>query len=57
MELKDERRKNIFTIFSVEENKLKYLNKYTICNLPEEEDIKQMIFENYGVIIKKKRKH
>ena len=43
--------------FYVEENKLKYLNKYTICNLPEEEDIKQMIFENYGVIIKKKRKH
>lgn len=42
--------------FSVEENKLKYLNKYTICNLPEEEDIKQMILENYGVIIKKKEK-
>lgn len=42
--------------FFIEGNKLKYLNKYTICNLPKEEDIKQMILENYGVIIEKRNR-
>lgn len=39
--------------FSIKNDKLNYLNKYTICDLPKEENIKTMILKQYGAIIEK----
>lgn len=39
--------------FSTKNDKLNYLNKYIICDLPKEESIKKMILKQYGAIIEK----
>ena len=40
--------------FSTKNDKLNYLDKYIICDLPKEESIKKMILKQYGAIIEKK---
>ena len=39
--------------FSAENDKLTYLDRYTICDLPKEENIKKMFLKQYGAIIEK----
>ena len=39
--------------FSTENDKLTYLDRYTICDLPKEENIKKMFLKQYGAIIEK----
>lgn len=39
--------------FSTANDKLRYLDRYTICDLPREESIKKMILRQYGAIIEK----
>lgn len=40
--------------YTIADNKLLYLNKYEICKLPLEEDIREMILINEGVLLYKK---
>ena len=39
--------------FSTKDDKLRYLDKYTICDLPKEDNIRKMILKQYGAIIEK----
>lgn len=39
--------------FSIKDNKLSYLNKYVICDLPKEKNVCKMILKQYGVIMEK----
>lgn len=39
--------------FSTENDKLTYLDRYTICDLPKEESIRKIILKQYGAIIEK----
>ena len=39
--------------YSAENDKLTYLDRYTICDLPKEENIKKMFLKQYGAIIEK----
>lgn len=39
--------------FSTENDKLTYLDRYTICDLPKEESIRKMLLKQYGAIIEK----
>lgn len=39
--------------FSTENDKLTYLDRYTICDLPKEESIRKNILKQYGAIIEK----
>ena len=39
--------------FSTENDKLTYLDRYIICDLPKEESIKKMMLKQYGAIIEK----
>ena len=39
--------------FSTENDKLTYLDRYTICDLPKEKSIRKMLLKQYGAIIEK----
>ena len=39
--------------FSIKNDKLTYLDKYTICALPQEESVRKMFLKQYGAIIER----